>query len=376
MADLKGIAILGATGSIGRQTLEVIRQFPNKFKVVAISGRNREILSQQIEEFQPKLVNWGGSAPSLEDVATHPEADLVVVATSGRAGLLPTLAAINSRKTVALANKEVLVMAGEIIMAEAKEYGVAILPIDSEHSALWQCLQGEDKGKISRIILTASGGPFYDLTTEEMERVNVEQALAHPTWRMGKKVTIDSATLMNKGMEVIEAHFLFDVPFSDIQVVIHPQSIIHSMVEFVDGTVKAQLSFPDMRLPIQYALTYPHRLYSPLPKLNFPQIQNLSFKSPDLGRFPCLRLAIEAGMAGGTYPAALCAADEVAVELFLSRKIGFMDIPKLIEGVLERHHNITHPSLEEILSTDLWAREAIYDLFSCYRAPGNPHLSP
>jgi 1-deoxy-D-xylulose-5-phosphate reductoisomerase len=261
-------------------------------------------------------------------------------------------------------------------MAEAKEYGVAILPIDSEHSALWQCLQGEDKGKISRIILTASGGPFYDLTTEEMERVNVEQALAHPTWRMGKKVTIDSATLMNKGMEVIEAHFLFDVPFSDIQVVIHPQSIIHSMVEFVDGTVKAQLSFPDMRLPIQYALTYPHRLYSPLPKLDFPQIQNLSFKSPDLGRFPCLRLAIEAGMAGGTYPAALCAADEVAVELFLSRKIGFMDIPKLIEGVLERHHNITHPSLEEILSTDLWAREAIYDLFSCYRAPGNPHLSP
>lgn len=374
MADLKGIAILGSTGSIGRQTIEVIRNFPDKFKVIALAGRNKEVLAQQIEEFKPKLISFGDQA-SMEEIASHPEVDLIVVATSGKAGLLPTLSAIKAGKRIALANKEVLVMAGEIIIAEARRHKADIIPIDSEHSALWQCLQGEDKSKISRIFLTASGGPFYNLSLAELEKVNVEQALAHPIWKMGKKVTIDSATLMNKGMEVIEAHFLFDVPYSRIEVLIHPQGVIHSLVEFIDSSIKAQLSYPDMRLPIQYALTYPERQISGITKLDLIQIGHLSFAPPDFVRFPCLKLAIEAGREGGTYPAVLSAADEVAVELFLDKKIRFIDIPKIIEGVLLRHQNIPNPSLEDILSADSWAREEAYGIFSHHRSYIFPHLS-
>jgi 1-deoxy-D-xylulose-5-phosphate reductoisomerase len=288
--------------------------------------------------------------------------DTVVIAISGKAGLAPTLAAVKAGKNVALANKESLVAAGEIITREAKASGARIVPIDSEHSAIWQCLQGEKpaRGGLVRIILTASGGPFRHYTPAQLSRVTPAQALKHPSWQMGKKVTIDSATLMNKGLEVIEAHWLFGLPIDRIMVIIHPQSIIHSMVEFVDGAVKAQLSYPDMRLPIQYALSYPERLPNPaLPRLDWSQIKELTFEPPDFDNFPCLRSAIEAGKQGGTYPAVLCAADEVAVELFLAQRIKFTDIARLVELALNEHKSITHPSLEEILAADAWAREKV-----------------
>ncbi len=253
-------------------------------------------------------------------------------------------------------------MAGEIITAEAKQNGAKILPVDSEHSAIWQCLEGE-KEKPARIILTASGGPFYHHSPARLDKVTVEQALKHPSWRMGKKVTIDSATLMNKGLEVIEAHWLFDIPFDSISILVHPQSIIHSMVEFSDGSVKAQLGCPDMRLPIQYALSYPERLPNPeLPKLDWEGIKELTFESPDPDNFPCLKLAIEAGRKGGTYPAVLCGADDVAVELFLSERIKFTDIARLVARALESHKAISHPTLDEILAADDWARETVSGL--------------
>jgi len=282
----------------------------------------------------------------------------VVIAISGKAGLSPTLAAIRAKKSIALATKEVLVMAGGIITAEAKRHGVQIMPIDSEPSAIWQCLRGEEEG-IARLILTASGGPFRHLSLDELKEVAPQQALAHPTWRMGPKVTIDSATLMNKGFEAIELSWLFDVPIEDIEIVIHPQSIIHSMVEFVDGSIKAQLSPPDMRLPIQYALFYPERLPNKLPHLDLSNISALTFEPPDLERFPCLKLALEAGRKGGTYPAVLSAADEVAVTLFLEELIGFLDIPKLVAEALEEHQSTPHPSLEDVLAADAWARGRI-----------------
>ncbi len=373
---VKRIAVLGSTGSIGQQTLEVARLSDGRFSVVALgAGKNVELLARQVQEFEPRLVsvqevgneenttNALSRFPrsellSLEEIACHPEVDLVVVATSGRAGLAPTLAAIRAGKRIALANKEVLVMAGGIIMAEAKEHGVEILPVDSEHSAVWQCLRGENPKDVARLILTASGGPFSHRTLEEMAGITPEQALNHPTWQMGEKVTVDSATLMNKGMEVIEAHWLFDLPLRDINVLIHPGSIVHSMVEFADGSVKAQLSVPDMRLPIQYALSYPERLVNrQLPKIDWDKLSSLNFGPPDLTRFPCLRLAREAGESGGTYPGVLCAADEVAVSLFLSHRIGFLDIARLVEETLERHQGTDSPSLEEILAADVWARE-------------------
>jgi len=253
-------------------------------------------------------------------------------------------------------------MAGEIITSEAKIHSAQILPIDSEHSAIWQCLSGE-RQEAARIILTASGGPFYHYSPEQLSRVTLKQALRHPSWQMGKKVTIDSATLMNKGLEIIEAHWLFSIPFEKIKVLVHPQSIIHSMVEFVDGSVKAQLSYPDMRLPIQYALSYPERLPNPqLPRLDWSNIASLTFDQPDWETFPCLKIAIEAGKRGGTYPAVLCAADEAAVELFLSGRTKFIDIPGLIEQTLEEHQAITHPGLEEIMAADAWARRKIEQL--------------
>ncbi|MFC2063264.1 1-deoxy-D-xylulose-5-phosphate reductoisomerase [Chloroflexota bacterium] len=380
MGTIKRIAVLGSTGSIGQQTLEVVRALPEHFHIVGLAaGQNLTLLSQQINEFQPGLVGYQeGKTPApqptgeyelltMEEMAGHPEVDLVVIATSGRAGLGPTLAAVRAGKTIALANKESLVAAGEIITGTARQSQAQLLPVDSEHSAIWQCLQGEDQ-PASRLILTASGGPFRDYSPAQLEKVTPEQALKHPSWRMGRKVTIDSATLMNKGLEIIEAHWLFSMPLDSIKVVIHPQSIVHSLVEFADGSLKAQLSYPDMRLPIQYALSYPERMANPhLPRLDWDTLHNLTFEPPGTGAFPCLRLAIGAAERGGTYPAVLCAADEAAVTLFLSRRIGFTDIARLVEQALEQHRNTAHPTLEEITAADDWARQEVLQLTGASR---------
>jgi 1-deoxy-D-xylulose-5-phosphate reductoisomerase len=369
--NVKRLAVLGSTGSIGQQTLDVVRSFPHRFRVVGLgAGRNAALLAEQIEEFKPTLVSIdSANSPerlrsskcemlSLEELAAHPDVDLVVIAIPARAGLDPTLAAIKAKKSIALASKEVLVMAGGLIIDEAKRHGAQILPIDSEPSAIWQCLRGEER-RIARLILTASGGPFRYLSAEELITVSPQQAMAHPTWRMGTKITIDSATLMNKGFEAIELSWLFDVPLDDIEIVIHPQSIIHSMVEFVDGSIKAQLSPPDMRMPIQYALLYPERLPNKLPHLELSDISALTFEPPDGEKFPCLGLALDAGRKGDTHPAVLSAADEVAVSLFLEGRIGFMDIPKLVTEALEAHQSTPHPLLDDVLAADTWARERI-----------------
>lgn len=368
---MKRLAILGSTGSIGRQTLEVVAANPGRFSVYALAaGRDVEALRRQVEVFRPALVGLGSADVEVRDfpvplvrgeeglvtLATAPEVDLVVVATSGAAGLVPTLAAIRARKEVALANKEVLVMAGEIVAAEAKACGVTLRPVDSEHSAIWQCLQGESPAAVERLILTASGGPFRTWPKERLAYVTPEEALSHPIWKMGPKITVDSATLFNKGLEVIEAHHLFGVPYEWIEVVVHPQSLIHSLVEFCDGSVKAQLGFPDMRLPIQYALGYPERLPHRYTAVRWSEAGPLTFEPVDEERFPCLRLAREAGRAGGTYPAVLSAADEVAVALFLEGRIGFLDIPRLIAGALEAHRPAGPMDLSSIHAADAWAR--------------------
>jgi 1-deoxy-D-xylulose-5-phosphate reductoisomerase len=371
---MKRLAILGSTGSIGQQALSVVRSYPDRFQVIALAaGGNVELLAKQIWEFQPKLVAIGATVSeerlhdigcelsSLEELSSHPDVDLLVGAITGKAGLSPTLAAIEAGKSIALATKEALVMAGAIVTTEAKRRGSQILPIDSEPSAIWQCLRGEGKS-IARLILTASGGPFRQLTWDELARVTPQQALNHPTWKMGKKITIDSATMMNKGFEVIEARWLFDVPLENIEVIIHPQSIVHSFVEFVDSSIKAQLGVPDMRLPIQYALFYPERPPSELPRLDIANMGPLTFEAPDLGKFPCLRLALEAGRKGGTYPAVLSAADEVAVDLFLEERIRFVDIARVVEEVLGRHQSIPQPSLEQIMAADAWARESALEI--------------
>jgi len=369
MADIKRVAVLGSTGSIGRQTLEVISALPHHFSVIGLAaGKNTSLLAEQISQFKPKFIYFQDKNPptgakceflSLEEMASHPEVDIVVLATSGRWGLKSTLAAVKAGKRLALANKESLVMAGEIITKEAKLNKSQILPVDSEHSAIFQCLEGE-KQKAAKIILTASGGPFRGYSPTQLAKVTPEQALKHPSWQMGQKVTVDSATLMNKGLEVIEAGWLFDMPFDNIRVLVHPQSIIHSMVEFADGSVKAQMGMPDMRLPIQYALTYPERLENTtLPRLDWDNIKELNFEPPDFDSFPCLKLAIEAGKKGGTYPAALCAADETAVELFLSKRIKFTDIPRLVGQALAEHKSTTQPTPEEILAIDSQTREKV-----------------
>jgi len=369
---VRRIAVLGSTGSIGTQALDVVRTFPDKLRVVGLAARRRELLARQVQEFQPRWVSFegGGDVPGagrdhtgylpMEEMVCRPEVDLVVVATTGRAGLLPTLAALGAGKRVALANKEVLVMAGEMVRAKAARSRGQVIPVDSEHSALWQCLQGEALGEVARLILTASGGPFRGLSPEALAQVTPEQALAHPTWKMGPKVTVDSATLLNKGMEVIEAHWLFDMPWERVQVVVHPQSIVHSMVEFQDGAVKAQMGAPDMRIPIQYALSFPERWgNTSLPHLRLEEVGKLTFEPMDHARYPCFRLAVEAGHRGSTYPAVMCAADETAVALFLERRIGFNDIPRLIEGALAAHlpNNNKGPTLEEVLDADSWARD-------------------
>jgi 1-deoxy-D-xylulose-5-phosphate reductoisomerase len=373
--SVKNLAILGSTGCIGRQTLQVVRNLAGRFRVVGLAaGQNLELLSAQIVEFKPefiyyqknensKLVTQNSKLLSMEEIAAHPDVDIVVVATSGKAGLAATLAAVRAGKKIAIANKEPLVMAGEIITREAQKNGAQLLPTDSEHSAVWQCLNGETM-PVKMILLTASGGPFRNFSAEQLDKVTPQQALQHPSWQMGKKITIDCATLMNKGLEIIEAHWLFNVPVSQIEVIVHPQSVIHSMVEFVDGSFKAQMAFPDMRLPIQYALTYPERLPNPeLPQLDWTKIKALTFESPDFKKFPCLELAMSAAKTGGTAPTALCAADEIAVDLFLKEEIKFTGIARLVAGVMAAHQNILHPTLDAIMEVDKWATAKTLEIY-------------
>ncbi|MSQ61527.1 MAG: 1-deoxy-D-xylulose-5-phosphate reductoisomerase [Dehalococcoidia bacterium] len=371
--SMKGVAVLGSTGSIGTQTLSVLRGLAPEYGVVALAaGQNVALLAQQVAEFKPKLIyaeaagarqqltgalSSTGAWATPDEMAAHPDVDLVIVGTSGKAGLAPTLAALRAGKDVALANKEVLVMAGELVMAEARRSGAAVRPVDSEHSAIWQCVWGEEPGALQRIILTASGGAFRDRPLEELRQVTPAEALRHPTWNMGAKITVDCATLMNKGMETIEARWLFDVPLERVDVVLHRESIVHSMVEMRDGSVKAQLGLPDMRLPIRCAITYPERLpFDELPRLDLAAIGTLTFDRVDLERFPCLGLAMAAGRAGGTHPAAMAAADEVAVGHFLAGRIGFMDIAPVVEQAIAAHRAVAAPDLEAVLAIDAWAR--------------------
>ncbi len=379
----KGISILGSTGSIGGQTLEIVASLRGKFKVTGLSAKgNLELLEDQIKKFSPRLAcvekeedaktlvsRLGRTTTAiyfgeegLEKIAKHDESDILVVAIPGIAGLSHTLSAIKLRKTIALASKEILVAAGSIVIEEAKKAKSKIVPLDSEHNAIAQILKGEKAKKIKRIILTASGGPFLSTPVKELQKVTSHAALAHPTWQMGHKITIDSATLMNKGFEVIEAHYLFDIDYSKIDVLIHPQSIVHSMVEFEDGSILAQMSAPDMRIPIQYALLGFDRLENNWTKLNLGETPPLSFEKVDCERFPCLELAYIAGRRGGTLPAVMNAADEVAVELFLAQKIKFTEIHSLIKDIMDKHEIIDEPTVEEILKADTWAREEIKTL--------------
>ncbi len=362
---MKNVVVLGSTGSIGTQTLDVIGAFPHRFRVVGLAaGNNRKLLQQQVARFQPERV-WsvapleslppGVTVTPMEEMVCLPEVDLAMVATTGAVGLTPTLNALQHGKTVALSNKEPIVMAGHIIKDYEKRYGGKILPVDSEPSAIWQCLQGEN-GSIRRLIITASGGPFRDSSPEDLARVTPAQALQHPTWQMGRKITIDSATMMNKAFEVIEAHWLFGVPWEDIEVVVHPQSTVHSMVEFADGSVKAQLGPPNMRLPIQYAMFYPERLPNDdIPRLPTKTAYSLDFRPLDVERYPCFPLAISAGRRGATYPTVLSAADEVAVNAFLEGRIAFTGIPQVIEQTLSRHEPTEGRQVEELLEADRWA---------------------
>ncbi len=381
---MKKITLLGSTGSIGTQTLDVVRKNKDKFEVVAISAnRSVNLLLEQIIEFKPKyaVLYEKESAQKLKEIipkdieieildsiegfvkiSTLDEVDIVLTALVGMIGLIPTMKAIEHKKDIALANKETLVTAGEIVMKAAKQNGVKILPVDSEHSAIFQCLNGEHKKEVNKLILTASGGPFRGKKREELIHVTKNEALKHPNWSMGQKISIDSSTLMNKGLEVIEAKWLFDVDHKDIDVVVHPQSIIHSMVEYVDTSVIAQLSMPDMRLAIQYALTYPNRIQSDFERMDFKKISTLTFEEPDMSSFPCLKLAYDALEEGKTYLTVLNASNEVLVEKFLKDQIGFYDIPYYIEKSLDAHSSITNPKLDDILEVDRWARSYVNDL--------------
>ena len=373
------IAILGSTGSIGTNTLAVIEKYPERYAVVGLAaGNNVGLLARQIIKFKPRLVCLAEDQAAVDlqsyigmhecteivsgtdganMVATLPDADIVVAAISGSAGLLPTFSAVRAGKTVALANKEALVMAGQLIVEEARRKNCKIVPVDSEHSAIFQLLSGCNRDEVRNIILTASGGPFLNYTEEELESVTPEDALKHPRWKMGDKVTIDSASLMNKGLEIIEAHWLFNMPPEKIKVVIHPQSIIHSMVEFIDGTVFAQLSQPDMKGPIAYALSCPERLRDTVEPINFAKIAELTFYEPDEGRFPSIRLAYNALEQGGLMPSVMNAANEVAVRKFVEKAIKFSSIPAVTEKVMQRFENDRSLSLENILWADSWARK-------------------
>jgi 1-deoxy-D-xylulose-5-phosphate reductoisomerase len=377
---MKNIAIIGSTGSIGAKALKVIEANPDSYRVVGLAaGTNIDVLLQQIEQFRPlaAAIMDGALAEDLRrrsknhlgtkifvgtegvvHVATMGEVDTVISAISGAAGLGPTYAAIEAGKNIALANKETMVMAGSLIMRNAKRQGVSIVPIDSEHSAILQSLQGHHREDLRRIILTASGGPFLDWSFEAMKGVTPKQALKHPNWRMGKKITIDSATLMNKGLEAIEAKWLFDLAIDQISILVHPQSVIHSMVEYKDGSIIAQMGVPDMVTPISYALSYPRHFETPIPPLNFEEIGTLSFTKPDTTRFPCLDLALRAAQIGGSMPAVLNGANEVAVDFFLRGEIGFLDIPEVIEKTMEAHEPFEIQSIKAVMEADAWSREA------------------
>ena len=376
---MKKIAILGSTGSIGTQTLEVVRENKDIEVLGLAAGNNIKLLEEQIREFRPKLVAvWKeekakelrenikdldvkvvSGMDGLIEIAVMEESEILVTAIVGMIGIRPTIEAIKAGKDIALANKETLVTAGHIIMPLAKEHNVAILPVDSEHSAIFQSLQGNKRSQLHKILLTASGGPFRGRKREDLWNIQVEDALKHPNWEMGRKITIDSSTLVNKGLEVIEAKWLFDVDIDQIEVVVHPQSIIHSMVEYVDGAIIAELGTPDMKLPIQYALYYPERRYLPGDRVDFAALSQLTFEKPDLETFYGLRLAMDAGKAGGSLPTVFNAANELAVSKFLDRKIGYLQIPEIIEDCMRNHKNILNPSVEEILQTEQTVYEQI-----------------
>ncbi|MDE2987871.1 MAG: 1-deoxy-D-xylulose-5-phosphate reductoisomerase [Chloroflexota bacterium] len=366
------LVLLGSTGSIGRQTLDVVRAMPERFNILGLAaGRNLDALEAQVREFRPTYI-WaasddqarvaaigqdsGASVAPMDEMAADPDGDVLVVGTAGRAGLEPTLTALELGGAVALANKEVVVMAGQLVRDAVDRGGGQLRPVDSEHSAIWQCLWGEEDHEIRRILLTASGGALRHLPAEELGDVTPEEALDHPTWNMGDKITIDSATLMNKGMETIEAKWLFDVPYERVEIVQHAESIVHSLVEFGDGSVKAQLGYPDMKLPIQLALGYPARLEPTVEPLDLASVGTLNFSRPDLDRYPCLKLAQQAGRAGGTYPAVMAAADEVAVESFLERRISFTQIADYVNQAMDAHRNTNNPDIEAIDAADAWAR--------------------
>jgi 1-deoxy-D-xylulose-5-phosphate reductoisomerase len=373
---MKNVVLLGSTGSIGTSTVKVAEDLPDHIRLVGLAaGNNAELLLQQTQKHHPEAIsinNWakahelekvlGSATPvftgddGLMRLATLPSADIVLIAIVGTAGLKPALAAIRAGKDIAIASKEILVMAGEIVMNEARKHGVHVLAVDSEHSAIFQCLDGKTSDTVRKLWLTASGGPFRTTPKEEFPNITVERALKHPSWVMGQKITIDSATLFNKGLEMIEARWLFDIGMERIGVLVHPQSIVHSMVEFVDGALLAQLSTPDMCLPIQYALTYPERIPSDRVQTDFVKLGSLTFEAPDEERFPSLQLARRAGEAGGTLPAVLNAANEVAVEAFLKKKINFPQITETVRRVMDAHKVIEHPTLEKLLEADAWAR--------------------
>jgi 1-deoxy-D-xylulose-5-phosphate reductoisomerase len=381
---VKAITLLGSTGSIGTQTLDILDHHPDQFRLVGIAaGNNVELLAQQVRQFKPEIVAVCNEAKlgdlrealagidpmphilagddGVVEVARYGDAEAVVTGIVGCAGLLPTLAAIEAGKDIALANKETLIAGGPAVLPLVEKHGVKLLPADSEHSAIFQCLQGVPEGGLRRILLTASGGAFRDWPVEKLPQVSVADALKHPNWSMGQKITVDSATLMNKGLEVIEAHYLFGMDYDNIDIVIHPQSIIHSLIELQDTSMLAQLGWPDMRLPLLYAISWPERIYTDWEPLDLVKAGNLTFREPDHAKYPCMELAYAAGRAGGTMTAVLNAANEQAVALFLDEKIHYLDIPKVIEGVCEHHKadNIAQPVLEDILTVDQWAREEV-----------------
>jgi len=373
---MKNVVLLGSTGSIGTSTVKVAEDLPDRIRLLGLAaGNNTELLLEQVRKHRPEAISIADpvKAKELRDVlgttpevfcgtdgliklATLPAADIVLIAIVGTAGLQPALAAIRAGKDIAVASKEILVMAGEIVMNEARRQGVRVLAVDSEHSAIFQCLEGKTPGSVRKLWLTASGGPFRETPKEEFGNITVERALKHPSWVMGRKITIDSATLFNKGLEMIEARWLFDIEMARVGVVVHPQSVVHSMVEFVDGSMLAQLSTPDMCLPIQYALTFPERVPSGRVQTNLAKLGTLTFEEPDPDRFPALDLARRAGEVGGTLPAVLNAANEVAVEAFVNRQISFTQISETVAHTLDSHQLVSHPTLDEILAADAWAR--------------------
>ena len=381
---MKKVVLLGSTGSIGTSTCKVVEDLPNDLELIGLAaGRNVDLLREQVAQFHPQMVsvmdpaaakefaNEFNGTPNVQcgdegllALATLPEADIVLIAIVGTAGLQPALAAIRAGKDIAVASKEILVMAGETVMAEARKHGVKVLAVDSEHSAIFQCLDGKPVDSIRQIWLTASGGPFREKPADEFADITVEQALKHPSWEMGRKITIDSSTLFNKGLEMIEARWLFDIEMPRVKVVVHPQSVIHSMVEFVDGSMLAQLSTPDMCLPIQYALTYPARAVSDRVQTSLAEIGRLDFEEPDVERFPALGLARRAGDEGGTLPAVLNAANEVAVEAFCERQLSYLGITESVAAVMAAHEVVAQPALEEILEADSWARNAAQNVIS------------